>query len=219
MEIRNYYQDNFKDLYKLDLHLGEFADSINQPSLEFSTIIPSYYDYYYEEIEYNAIIYKIEEVSSCTSEYKFNLTLDKNIDINEKKIELKFKGSDGMKNYIVNNECILSSKYNNLAICQSDDETKDLNYTMDDFIIIEKNQLIAIFIEQNKTFSLFCYEKPPIAGIIVIVGLFLLIVIIVIIIILYLNKKGKGGKKYNNIYDKSNVIINSNNISSRDIIK
>ena len=124
-----------------------------------------------------------------------------------------------MKNYIVNNECILSSKYNNLAICQSDDETKDLNYTMDDFIIIEKNQLIAIFIEQNKTFSLFCYEKPPIAGIIVIVGLFLLIVIIVIIIILYLNKKGKGGKKYNNIYDKSNVIINSNNISSRDIIK
>ena len=216
-EINNKDEENFDELYQLDLHLGKYADSQKQPNIDFSTIIHNYFDYYYEDIDYNTKTYKIKEISSCSKNYEFNLTVDKNIDINEK-INLIFIGTNGIKNYTINPECKLLSKLNNIITCQLDDETKDLIYTINDFINIGSNQLLAIFTQNNVTFSLYCYEKPPIAGIIAIIGMFLFSFIIVIIIILYLNKNGIRSNK-NNSPDKYNVINNSVRISSGQVSK
>ena len=191
IEFKNDEVENFNELYKLDLHLGVYADSLNKPNFDFSNIIS-----YHSDINIKSNIYKVKGISSCEKDYKFNLTLDKNIDIDEKKINIVFKGNDSKKTYTINAECILTSKYNNLIVCQVDYETKDLSYIMNDYLTINSNELLFIYCQKNSTLPLFCYEKAPILGIVFIVGVFIFIVIIIFIIIILVNKKGKDSQKY-----------------------
>ena len=59
------------------------------------------------------------------------------------------------------------------------------------------NELIVIKpLNSDSTFTLECYEEPPIAAIISIVVLFFFVVIVVIIIIIVMNKKGRGDRGY-----------------------
>ena len=56
--------------------------------------------------------------------------------------------------------------------------------------------LIFISLDESLIFSLYCYEKPPIAAIIFISAIFIFVVIVVIVIIIFINKKGKGERGY-----------------------
>lgn len=191
---------NIRQFYNFDIHLGEYADSQKQ-SFDFSNLFN--YDY-----DYITKIYKIKEASSCTSDYYFNLTLDKEIEVNEtKKINLVFKGNKGKKTITINTECSLSN-LNNIIVCQSDEETKDLNYNMEDYLFINENELLSITADNDLTFHLYCYEEPPIEAIIVLAVVFIFVLIVVIIVIIFINKKGRGEQGYDapNISNSNNII-------------
>ena len=190
------------ELYNLDLHLGEYANSQNQPSFDFSSLF---------EVccagNYTQNLYKIKQISSCTDEYKFNLAIDNDINVRETKlINLVFKGIN--RRFEVNARCTLSPNLKKLITCQADDETRDLNYTMNDYLFINENELLFITLDNDVGFPLYCYEKPPIGAIIAIAAVFVLVLIIVFIIIIYINKKGKEDLGYEapNNSNSNNVI-------------
>lgn len=212
IELASNVEDiQINDLYILDSHLGEYSNNQNQPVFDFSTIFEWGYDGNYITKKYY-----IKEISYCTSEYKFNITINKELDLeNTIKIYLVFKGKNKGKNIIVNAECVLLN-LKNMIMCQADDETKNLNYTMDDYLFISENELISITANNDFTFPLYCYEKPPIVGIIAISSIFATVVIIVFIIIFFINKRGtrERGYEHPNNYNSNNVIgLSSGNYS------
>ena len=229
-------KNNIGELYDIEVNLGNNTDSQKYESIDLSVIFSGE-----SKSDYNIRIYKIIDVSLCTDEYKFNITVDRKIEGNERKISLDFMmessfnlGGNGTTSnrptgglfggsprsngpsvnltnitraFKLNIECILSEKYNNIIPCQSSIETPNFNFSMNDYLSFDENQLIFITSDKDFIFPLYCYEKPPIAAIIFITSIFFFIVIVVIAFIIFINKKGQGDKGY----DPPNA-SNSNNI-------
>lgn len=87
-----------KEIYNLKLDLEYYANSSNQLGLDFKTIV--------KEKSYNITVYKVKKVSNCSEEFKFNLTLDKNFEEDEEKVNITFHGKSDPKSFY--SECILS---------------------------------------------------------------------------------------------------------------
>ena len=193
IDIINNGVKNNNQLFALNFNLGgDNADSAKKHNIDFSKIILEDSD-----SNYNIKIYKIQEISSCSNEYKFNLTIDKNIEGINNEIELSFLGSIEKRNFTLKAICTLSSNYNNIMPCQFEEEFGNINFTtMNDYLDYNENELIFISLDESLIFSLYCYEKPPIAAIIFITAIFFFVVIVVIVIIIFINKKGKGEKGY-----------------------
>ena len=135
-------------LYNLDVNLGKNTDNQKPPSMDLSLIFS-------EESKTNYIIrgYKVKDISPCSEEYKFNI-------------------NNGTRAFRLNIECILSEKYNNIIPCQSNMETPNMNFSMNDDFSLDENKLIYISADKDYNFPLFSYEKPPIVAIIFITSIF-----------------------------------------------
>ena len=229
-----------KSSYELKVNLGENTDSQKNQDIDYESIISG-------KSQYDIRLYKVQSVTPCTSEFKFNLTLDKSIKGTEEKINITFEidfdrlnmssptsrtgtvprgnfpssgirptgtinstrfpsGSSG-RTPRLQAECTLSSKYNNIIMCEMGRETPDMNFTMNDYISSDENKIIFISTEEDFVFPLYCYEKPPIAAIIFISSVFLFVVIVVIAIVIFLNKKGRGPKGYDAPNNISNNVL------------
>ena len=227
--------------YGLNVNLGENTDSQKNQDIDYDSIVSG-------KSQYDIRSYKVLSVTPCTSEYKFNLTLDKSIKGTEEKINISFvikidrlnmsfptsrtgivprgtvpssiprlpsgafnitSGGSGFsgRSFGPQAECTLSSKYNNIILCEMGRETPNMNFTMNDYISSDQNKIISIYTKEDFEFPLYCYEKPPIAAIIFISSVFLFVVIVVIVIIIFLNKKGRGAKGYDAPNNISNNVI------------
>lgn len=208
------YQIN-NQKYILNVNLGDNGESQKKHNINFQKVLS-------ENPNYNIRTYEIQEISSCSNELKFNLTVDREIKESNSEITLVFnqnfqdsnlgrRKNKGGNNKEINRDsipktinftsmnvtalCNLSSKYNNIIPCKTEEETRNLNYTMNDYLFYDENHLIFIYYNESNI-SLYCYEKPPIAAIIFIAAIFFFIVIVVIIIIIFINKKGRGNNGY-----------------------
>ena len=192
---------NYNELYNIKINLGDNADSNKQPNIDF-TLYLSQNNYFYCDIN----LYKIQEISSCNSEYKFNITLDKNIEEIEEKINITLKRKGVNKNSYMNAECILSSENNNIIPCKIETEILNYNFSFSLYIQIVQNEtkIISIIASDDFIFSLFCYEKPPVFVIIIYSSIFAFIIILVIVTVIFLNKKRRGGEKEYDSPNKNN---------------
>ena len=210
IEYDNDNSDNKdEELFIFDVYLGENADSQLEQEVDFSYIIT-------EVSNYSISIYKVQDISSCSNEYKFNLTTDIEMEANDE-VTLVFKGN--YKNKDIKNQalCELLTKNKKIISCQFEREIPNLNLTLNNYLSFDSNKLISISLENKDTFfSLNCYEDPPIAAIIFIAAIFLFVVIVVIIIIIVINKKGRGDRGYempNNSNVNNVLVLSSGNAS------
>ena len=88
IDLKNDNIKNFNKIYSTEIKLGDYADSQNQPNIDLSAFIDDGGD-----INYISKSFIITGVTSCTNDFKFNLTLDKDVDISETKINLVFTGN------------------------------------------------------------------------------------------------------------------------------
>ena len=188
---------NYTEIYELKIIYGDYADTRNQPSVDFK-------DIFYGS-PYDINVYKVENISSCNQDYTFNLTLDKNSVDNEEQINITFYGKGNKKSFILKSECALTIKYKNLMLCKAERETPNYNYTMNNYLNINKTKLI--FISSEYIFPFFCSEYPPIAATIVFSCVFVFVFVVVIILIIFLNRRGKGEEEYDGPNNNSNNII------------
>lgn len=191
IEYDNENSDNKdKELYIFDVYLGENADNQLEQEVDFSSIITN------EVSNYSISIYKVQDMSSCSDEYKFNLTTNIEVEGNDE-VTLVFKGNHRNKDIQNKALCKLSSKNKKIISCQFEREIPNLNLTLNDYLSFDSNKLISISLENKDIFFSFnCEVEPPIAAIIFIATIFLFVVIIVIIIIIVINKKGRGERGY-----------------------
>ena len=191
IEYDNENSDNKdKELYIFDVYLGENADNQLEQEVDFSSIITN------EVSNYSISIYKVQDISSCSDEYKFNLTTNIEVEGNDE-VTLVFKGNHRNKDIQNKALCKLSSKNKKIISCQFEREIPNLNLTLNDYLSFDSNKLISISLENKDIFFSFnCEVEPPIAAIIFIATIFLFVVIIVIIIIIVINKKGRGERGY-----------------------
>lgn len=191
IEYDNDNSDNKdKELYIFDVYLGENADNQLEQEVDFSSIITN------EVSNYSISIYKVQDMSSCSDEYKFNLTTNIEVEGNDE-VTLVFKGNHRNKDIQNKALCKLSSKNKKIISCQFEREIPNLNLTLNDYLSFDSNKLISISLENKDIFFSFnCEVEPPIAAIIFIATIFLFVVIIVIIIIIVINKKGRGERGY-----------------------
>lgn len=191
IEYDNENSDNKdKELYIFDVYLGENADNQLEQEVDFSSIITN------EVSNYSISIYKVQDISSCSDEYKFNLTTNIEVEGNDE-VTLVFKGNHRNKDIQNKALCKLSSKKKKIISCQFEREIPNLNLTLNDYLSFDSNKLISISLENKDIFFSFnCEVEPPIAAIIFIATIFLFVVIIVIIIIIVINKKGRGERGY-----------------------
>ena len=129
-------ENNYNELYELKVNLGNYTNTSNQLDIDYKSIV--------EQEFYEINIYEIQKVSSCSQEYKFNLTLDKNIEEDEEKINITFHGKNNKKSYILNSIYTLSYIYNNIVFCEAQQETPDLNYTMLSYLFINETKILSI---------------------------------------------------------------------------
>ena len=129
-------ENNYNELYELKVNLGNYTNTSNQLDIDYKSIV--------EQEFYEINIYEIQKVSSCSQEYKFNLTLDKNIEEDEEKINITFHWKNNKKSYILNSICTLSYIYNNIVFCETQQETPDLNYTMLSYLFINETKILSI---------------------------------------------------------------------------
>ena len=149
-------------------------------------------------------IYEVEKLSSCSNDLKFNLTVNNDIDVSERNINLEFSvinnrnGNNNRRPFNLAVKCVLSSENKKIITCQLDEEPPQFSFTLSTYMeYIDNSKLIIIKpVNSELTFTLECYEEPPIAAIISIVVLFFFVVIVVIIIIIVMNKKGRGDRGY-----------------------
>ena len=191
IEYDNENSDNKdKELYIFDVYLGENANNQLEQEVDFSSIITN------EVSNYSISIYKVQDISSCSDEYKFNLTTNIEVEGNDE-VTLVFKGNHRNKDIQNKALCKLSSKNKKIISCQFEREIPNLNLTLNDYLSFDSNKLISISLENKDIFFSFnCEVEPPIAAIIFIATIFLFVVIIVIIIIIVINKKGRGERGY-----------------------
>ena len=191
IEYDNENSDNKdKELYIFDVYLGENADNQLEQEVDFSSIITN------EVSNYSISIYKVQDISSCSDEYKFNLTTNIEVEGNDE-VTLVFKGNHRNKDIQNKALCKLSSKNKKIISCQFEREIPNLNLTLNDYLSFDSNKLISISLENKDIiFSFNCEVDPPIAAIIFIATIFLFVVIIVIIIIIVINRKGRGERGY-----------------------
>jgi len=191
IEYDNDNSDNKdKELYIFDVYLGENANNQLEQEVDFSSIITN------ELSNYSISIYKVQDISSCSDEYKFNLTTNIEVEGNDE-VTLVFKGNHRNKDIQNKALCKLSSKNKKIISCQFEREIPNLNLTLNDYLSFDSNKLISISLENKDIFFSFnCEVEPPIAAIIFIATIFLFVVIIVIIIIIVINKKGRGERGY-----------------------
>ena len=188
---------NYNELYDVKLNLGDYADTSNQLNIDFFEIAYSSY--------YDINVYKVQEVSLCSQEYKFNLTLDKNIEEDEGKINITFHGNNNKKSFIINSECIFYNKYNNIMLCEAEGETPNFNYTMNAYLNVSETKMLLIYTDYF--FPLYCNENPPIIATIVLSSIFFFVIIVVMFFVFFLNIKGRGEKGYNSPNNNNNNII------------
>lgn len=196
---------NYNELYNLKVNLGDRADTTKQSDIDFSSILMANENN--ENFDLN--IYTVQGISTCSHDYKFNLTLDKNIKGDEEKINLIFQRKSRSRNFELIAECTLSYKYNNLILCKVDIEVPNFNFTLSPYMNYnENNTKLTIISPENDSdlFLLYCYENPPIAAIIFIPSMFVFVVIVVIVIIIFLNKKGRGEKGYEPTNNSNDLI-------------
>lgn len=189
-KIDDNYSEN--EIYKFDINLLENTDTSTQTNIDLSTLNENTI----------AKIYIEEKMSSCSNELKFNLSVNNDIDINERNINLEFKvvnnyNNNNRRSFSLPVKCVLSSEYKRIIPCQLEEEPPQFSFTLTTFMEYIDNELIVIKpLNLDSTFTLECYEEPPIAAIISIVVLFFFVVIVVIIIIIVMNKKGRGDRGY-----------------------
>lgn len=217
IEIGKY--NNYNTEYNANkVNLGNNYDSQKKYETDLSKIFEE------ENPKYSIKSYKVQEITECTDEFKFNLTLNNALDLkNDSEITLSFiiNMMNGFMAYsttiipamLTNATCNLSSKYNNIIPCQSEKETRNVNFSLVDYLIYDANELIMIYADDNFTFPLYCYEQPPTAAILIITSIFLFVLIVVIAIIFLINRKGKGGKGYDVPNNESNNILRLSNLS------
>ena len=149
-------------------------------------------------------IYEVEKLNSCSDDLKFNLTVNNDIDVSERNINLEFSVINNNTRNINRRpfnlpvKCVLSSENKKIIACQLDEEPPQFSLTLSIYMeYIDNSKLIIIKpVNSDLTFTLECKEEPPIAAIISIVVLFFFVVIVVIIIIIVMNKKGRGDRGY-----------------------
>ena len=78
-------EDRFGKLFDIEVNLGNNTDSQKYKSIDLSGIFSGE-----SKSDYNIRIYKVIDVSLCTDEYKFNMTVDSKIEGEEEKISLDF---------------------------------------------------------------------------------------------------------------------------------
>ena len=209
----SYYYKGYERFIYFKANLGDYTDSNILPNINYSLYL-NLYDY----TDYDIYLYKIQEISSCNNEYKFNFTLNKNMGSNQTGINIIFKRIGGNKDYEIIAKCNLSSEYNDKIPCQVDEEILNYNFTLVSHFIIDKNKTTIIYLstENDFIFPLYCFEKPPFVGIILFSSIFFVIIIAVIITIFIFNKKDRGEKEYKSPNNNSNNIIG---LSAGDISK
>ena len=204
--------NNNEVLYEYTIILGKNYDSSIKQNISLGDIFND------NTINTNYIkMYKIQTVSSCTGEYKFNFTVDNEIDVSEKEIKLQFNpisSGNRKRNFTVEAQCTLSSKNKKLIPCQMLVEVSNWGFTLSDFIEVNEDELIVLTLEnKDTTFSFQCSDETPIIAIIFLVVVFFFVVIVVIIIIIVMNKKGRGERGYELPNESNNMIGISGNAS------
>jgi hypothetical protein len=187
-------KDKEKENYIFDINLLENTDTSTQTKTDMSI---------YDE---NTIanVYIEEKISSCSNDLKFNISVNNDIDVNERNINLefsvvddKFKGDNNRRPFSLSVPCVLSRENKRIIPCQFEEEPPQFSLKLTTFMEYIEDQLIIIkSLNSDSSFTLECYEEPPIAAIISIVVLFFFVVIVVIIIIIVMNKKGRGDRGY-----------------------
>ena len=84
-------KDSIGKLFDIDVNLGNNTDSQQSKSVDLSVIFAGE-----NKSDYNIRIYKVKEVSLCTDEYKFNLTVDSKIEGEDVKISLDFSMNNAL---------------------------------------------------------------------------------------------------------------------------
>ena len=78
-------EEDFSEFYNFDVNLGNNTDSETNQSIDLSLIFSGD-----SQSDYNIRIYKVKDISPCSEEYKFNITVDRKIEGEEEKISLDF---------------------------------------------------------------------------------------------------------------------------------
>lgn len=175
-------------LYNMNIIYGKYADSQNQPQIEFSDIIPNNYQPPIGFPDYITNIFEIDNVSSCSEDYKINLICDTNLNMKESEINMTFIGKSGS----IFSKCSMSPILNNKIVCQFNEDTVNLNSIVEYYLDIGKNELFFIFLKDNYTFPIECVVKPPIKAMIGLSVIYIIIIMMIILFILYFNRVEKG---------------------------
>ena len=224
--IANIDGNNFNDVsYVFDINLLTNTDTSTVANIDLSSL----------DENTNAYIYLEEKVSSCSNELQFNFTVNNDININERSIKLVISpffnstfgnyrnsgnsgnyrnsgnsgnyGNFSIRSFGLSVECVLSSDNKNIIPCQLEQEISQIPFTLSTFMEYIEDKLVIIKpLNPDSTFTLVCYEEPPIAAIISIVVLFFFVVIVVIIIIIVMNKKGRGDRGYELPNESNNIL-------------
>ena len=178
-------EDELKQLFSIDL--DQKIDSQKENSFDFSILFDN-------NVEYILQLCKVKEESTCSKEFKFNLTVDTPIDVEKEEIILEFKDE---ANQVFEAKCILSKEFLDVIPCQFEEEIPVANYTLNSYLSYDSSHMVSIYMEKKgSVFPLSCLDEPPIVALIFIAAIFVFVVIVVIIIIIFINKKGKGEKGY-----------------------
>ena len=198
----------FQLLYNMNVFYGKYADSDNQPNIDFENIIP---DYTIPPMVYEAFpnyitnIIEIEEVSSCSPQYQIDLICNKDLNISETKLNMTFIGKSGS----MYSECLVYPKTANKIVCQFYDDAINSNSIVESYLNMNDKELYFIYLKDNYTFPIKCMEKPPIRAIIGITVIFLFIIIMITLFIILVNKAQKRVEYGYEILQKS---VQKNNL-------
>ena len=140
--------DSGNEIYKFDINLLENTDTSTQTNIDLSTLNENTI----------ANIYIEEKMSSCSNELKFNLSVNNDIDINERNINLEFKvvnNNSNRRSFSLSVKCVLSSEYKRIIPCQLEEEPPQFSFTLTTFMEYIDNELIVIKpLNSDSTFTL-----------------------------------------------------------------
>jgi hypothetical protein len=207
LEIESIYINNNKteDYY---INLGKDVDMLN--TLKVSNMIKENKVIDFENVanNYNNYIVNQYQLLSVSEGCEFTLTLDKQINIKNKELELEFKKTEINSNNLYL-KCIVSSENNKQIKC-SLNEYVNSRYTFNDYIYYDINELISITSENKESSYLInCIikkktklSKTSKTFIVIFCVIFIIVTSFVIIIKINIREKKKNDFKQNNSYNK-----------------
>ena len=193
------------------INLGKNVDMLN--TLKVSNMIQENKVINFENVvnNYNNYIVNQYQLLSISEGCEFTLTLDKQITIKNKELELEFKKTEINSNNL-NLKCSESSENNKQIKC-SLNEYVNSKYTFNDYIYYDTNELVSITsADKESSYLINCIipkkkklSKTSIVFIIIFCVIFIIVTSIVIFIKLNIRDKKKNDYKQNfSFYKKKN---------------